>query len=274
MKNVGMLYDKHLLLCNRNLHAALLLNHFYSFSYYAYCNSLGINDDYHDPAIYNSLVGISEWFMDAIEQNDMEKAFDLLVAREYVAYHYVDDHTNLPRHERVMSITCDFQKVDADCGTIKSPSILTHAKQHTEAETRRREEEEKYWHAMGPEDIKKSEEKDLMKQEEMRIRYHNSRAKSANLPATLMLDEWLETLNHFGWMCAYCQTRKYTLLEHFIPLGHGKGTTTDNCVPACHSCNNIKQAWNPLASYGPDMERMKEGINRVKTYLATKAQQS
>lgn len=67
------------------------------------------------------------------------------------------------------------------------------------------------------------------------------RADNLGLPATLTPGQWLQTLEHFNWKCAYCQKEKYQHLEHFIPIKvYGGGTTQSNCVPSCKSCNHKK----------------------------------
>ena len=53
-------------------------------------------------------------------------------------------------------------------------------------------------------------------------------------------EEWLSTLSYFNFRCAYCLS-PYAVIEHFIPLGMGVGTVARNCVPACRSCNNLKE---------------------------------
>lgn len=270
-QSIGAIHDKHLLLCEKNLHAAILLNHFYTYAYWADQRSIGNCGAYYDPAIYNSLDGVAEWFLGAIKPDEIEKAFDLLVEREYVHYHYVDKNKGAPRYKRDLSITCDFRQVDAECEAIECPPSLMHTLQHTEAEARREEAQQSSGHNVTPDELKAIKEKSWEEDEARKVKYHNSRARKANLPATLTLAQWQETIKYFQRKCAYCQKYEYALLEHYIPLGHGKGTTADNCVPACNSCNNIKQAWNPTANYGPDMEQMKEGFARVQAYLATKA---
>jgi hypothetical protein len=71
------------------------------------------------------------------------------------------------------------------------------------------------------------------------------RARASGLPATLTLTQWLETLQHFAWRCAYCRQTRYEALDHFIPLSAGGGTTADNCVPACSFCNESKGSTDP-----------------------------
>ena len=81
--------------------------------------------------------------------------------------------------------------------------------------------------------------------ERHRVRAQNLRAKQAGVPATLKLQEWLETLETFHHLCAYCQSAPYQVLEHYIPINHGGGTTSENCLPACYSCNVKKSGKHP-----------------------------
>ena len=74
------------------------------------------------------------------------------------------------------------------------------------------------------------------------------RALRQNLPATLTPHEWLDTLEYFGWRCAYCQRADFACLDHFVPVSQGGGTTRDNCVPACVSCNSTKGGKDPHGS--------------------------
>jgi hypothetical protein len=71
-------------------------------------------------------------------------------------------------------------------------------------------------------------EYDRVQEQLVRARYLQSRA-------TLTLAEWLATLVHFRWYCAYCQEKPFQVLHHFTPRSQG-GTSSDNCVPACYSC--------------------------------------
>ncbi len=85
---------------------------------------------------------------------------------------------------------------------------------------------------------------DLAERENSRVQAHNKRAQVSKLPATLTIDAWLAALNYFNWKCAYCRG-KYEGLEHYIPLSHGGGTTADNCLPACATCNSRKNNLHP-----------------------------
>jgi len=70
------------------------------------------------------------------------------------------------------------------------------------------------------------------------------RAIQAHLPATLTVEQWLRTLKHFGWRCAYCEQRPGVIIEHFIPLPLA-GTTAENCVPSYYACNSKKGNVHP-----------------------------
>lgn len=70
------------------------------------------------------------------------------------------------------------------------------------------------------------------------------RAIQIQLPATLTVEQWLRTLEHFKWKCAYCEQRPGVIIEHFIPLPLA-GTTAENCVPSCYACNSKKGCVHP-----------------------------
>jgi 5-methylcytosine-specific restriction endonuclease McrA len=79
----------------------------------------------------------------------------------------------------------------------------------------------------------------LPKEEARRIAYQKKESRKAGVAFTLTVAQWLETLDYFGRRCAYCGG-DYQVLEHYIPVSRGGGTTADNCVPACVPCNRRK----------------------------------
>ncbi len=92
---------------------------------------------------------------------------------------------------------------------------------------------------------------------------HLSRASKFGLSATLTLEQWNETKEHFYQRCAYCLSSPLECLEHFVPLTLGGGTTQWNCVPACKTCNLKKRNYHPaLVKLIPE-----EDIERVREYL-------
>jgi hypothetical protein len=87
------------------------------------------------------------------------------------------------------------------------------------------------------------------------LRGQNQRAKRAGARHDLTMEQWLETLRYFDYKCAYCGGN-YEVIEHYIPV-HKAGTTVSNCVPACFSCNSIKD------KYGHDLSfYQKENVIR------------
>jgi 5-methylcytosine-specific restriction endonuclease McrA len=94
----------------------------------------------------------------------------------------------------------------------------------------------------------------------LRERY---RARENKLPDTITLPEWLETLDYFGWACAYCGHKPFVALEHFVPITRGGGTTRGNCVPSCHYCNSRKHARNPHDTDLPN-------IHLIESYLLSR----
>ena len=106
------------------------------------------------------------------------------------------------------------------------------------------------------------------KTEAGRVAYQCKRATDLELPATLTLEQWLVTLTHFEWKCAYCKG-KYKLLEHFIPLTQHGGTTQSNCVPACYKCNSLKGPYHPSALPVNIKNQMQSALEAVQIYLET-----
>ncbi len=117
-------------------------------------------------------------------------------------------------------------------------------------------------------------ETDLQRQSRATLAYHQLiaetvqaqrlRAEKENLIATLTIEQWLHTLAYFEGLCAYCRYRTGVVLEHFVPLSLGGGTTFDNCVPSCYSCNAKKGRLHP----DEVKEISKEALKRIRTYFA------
>lgn len=74
----------------------------------------------------------------------------------------------------------------------------------------------------------------------VRVSKQLTRARKNGLADTLKVAEWIQTLIDFGRRCAYCGG-PYTLMDHYVPIRLGGGTTAQNCVPACVACNFSKE---------------------------------
>lgn len=253
--------QKFILLCERHICPTMLLGIFYDYADMAIQRSQGLHDEYHDPAIYNTLEGIADWYLGLFGVADIKWAIEYLISK-----HYVKVIDVLIDQQKMLSIEANIEIIEADSKDLKLSPRLIHAPKYALQQARKKAEERKHWRPATAEELY---ETSIDEEEARRVKSHNSRAKKVHLPATLTLEQWLETLDHFDWKCAYC-SGKYKALEHFIPLNHGGGTTWDNCIPACSKCNVLKQAWNPLSEWGPDLTTIKDGIERVQAYLATR----
>ena len=59
--------------------------------------------------------------------------------------------------------------------------------------------------------------------------------------ATLTRAEWEAIMAAYGNKCAYCGKKSARLTQdHVVPIIKGGGTTRENIVPACRSCNAKK----------------------------------
>jgi hypothetical protein len=98
------------------------------------------------------------------------------------------------------------------------------------------------------------------------VQSHLGRARKAGAQATLTIKEWTLAIRHFNGKCAYCNKRKYQVLEHYKPVSLSGGTTSDNCLPACYQCNGTKGDKHPndFVAFFPS-----ENIARIKAYFAS-----
>jgi 5-methylcytosine-specific restriction endonuclease McrA len=83
------------------------------------------------------------------------------------------------------------------------------------------------------------------RRERKKLFAHSDRSKKFGLVADLSYEDWHETVCDFNGLCAYCQSRPYEEIDHFIPVSSGGPTTVNNCVPSCKLCNEIKARQHP-----------------------------
>lgn len=107
------------------------------------------------------------------------------------------------------------------------------------------------------------------KREQQAVRKQLSRAWSIGQAATLTVDEWSETLTYFQARCAFNAEHPYKVIEHFIPIALGGGTTAFNCIPACNLCNAIKGDKHPAEITHP---RLQPAIGALQNYLEERRQ--
>jgi 5-methylcytosine-specific restriction endonuclease McrA len=98
------------------------------------------------------------------------------------------------------------------------------------------------------------------------VNSHLTRAIEAGTPATLTLPQWQTAVEYFTYKCAYCGIKPYQVLEHYVPIIRSGGTTADNCLPACKTCNGRKGIKHPN-----EFEYLfpTANIARIKAYFAS-----
>lgn len=79
------------------------------------------------------------------------------------------------------------------------------------------------------------------------IARHNRRKRKARVRSApindLTQDQWLDILNRFNGLCAYCGSCPDNItMDHDIPISRGGSHTASNVVPACLKCNSSKGA--------------------------------
>ena len=76
--------------------------------------------------------------------------------------------------------------------------------------------------------------------ERRRVRWARRRAIKKGLRPTLYTKKWLQIVIDHGWRCHFCNG-PFETLEHLQPIGLGGNTSPENCVPACHLCNQRRE---------------------------------
>ena len=69
----------------------------------------------------------------------------------------------------------------------------------------------------------------------------HKKTRQARLLSILTQEQWQGTIAFFNGLCAYCTIGDWLFIEHVTPISRGGGTTIDNCLPACKSCNSAKK---------------------------------
>lgn len=98
---------------------------------------------------------------------------------------------------------------------------------------------------------------------------HNQRAFFAGGDSSLTIEQWIITLEHYDWRCAYCGGSYEELEEHRIPIDRGDGTTAKNCVPSCQSCNRRKGALHPEEILAREISLSPAAHRRIEAEMET-----
>ncbi len=262
---IAVLRKRYLTICDGNHCAAMLLDLFAAKA--ATAEELEfMGSENVDPHIYTTISRLTQGLYELFDQETVHHAFFLLISKGYIkAWNIGEIESN---QEQRLKIVCGLHNVEEACKPYYAEIQAKQEQLAAQARARREIEQANQPPPPSQEELARRAHARKIAEERKRVEQHCKRARKAGLTATLTLDQWLETLEYFHWQCAYCQIKKFELLEHFVPVIHGEGTTQTNCVPACRSCNGLKQSWNPLKPWGPDMSHIKDGIERIKGYFA------
>jgi 5-methylcytosine-specific restriction endonuclease McrA len=247
-----------LTLCDKNFCAAIILDDMYycSYSRYDYMARENRRNKHYQPdyTIKTNIPELINMMSGMFDEETVIIALDLIASKGYADITIEQGQT--------IKYVFYHSIIDADLDLLKGETISTgsvYIAHHPQKEPVSIQEEpiqQTTPQQLEPQRVRRSENK--------AVKFHNKRAETIALPATLTLEQWKQTLEDFSYKCAYCLDGNYDVLEHFIPLIFGGGTTAYNCVPACNSCNGIKSDQHPSMI---SSSRIAEGLQRVKQYL-------
>ena len=94
------------------------------------------------------------------------------------------------------------------------------------------------------------------------------RAKKKALLNDFTVEQWIECLNYFDNVCAYCGGSEGTLeQEHFVPVQKKGPLTKSNILPACRSCNASKNDNDFFSWYPKQKDYSEERKIKILNYL-------
>lgn len=255
-ESVAILRKRFLTLCDNNHCAAFLLDQFYAYIETRFMwASQGMHydsDDYSTTIqqLVNNLFGL-------FTEEQVIDALNLLINKKYIALIEYTQETGY------CTLAINMHEIDKDSDVYSNEQSALREKHETHLKA---ENPTPVYSSPVSQQYYELPLEQKHKTEMGRILYQNKRAEKLELPATLTLEQWISTLDHFERRCAYCKG-DYRVLEHYIPLVHGKGTTQANCVPACNKCNSIKGTYHPLAMPEKAQEKMGEALQSIQQYL-------
>jgi hypothetical protein len=247
-----VIYHRYLFLCNNNLCAALLLLQFEEGQLIE--EEVAQMDGREERPVIYTLMSITKKLYSLFTYTTINEAQNLLIEKGYIQANWYSQQKERPQEQRPYVITIQHSMVTQASQSYYEAHQACYPSQRTPAPA-----------SPARERHMKLEQK--YQTEAARVNYHLNQAREQGLPATLTLEQWLQTLNDFQWNCAYCSS-SYTLLEHFVPLVLGRGTVHTNCIPACRSCNTEKGSHYPTLV--PIECGMSNAIQKVQQYLEGK----
>ncbi len=73
-----------------------------------------------------------------------------------------------------------------------------------------------------------------------RVSTYKRRLRKLSVLGSHTHNEWLDLLEQFEGLCAYCKIHLATTKDHVVPISKNGTDNIDNILPACKSCNSRK----------------------------------
>jgi 5-methylcytosine-specific restriction endonuclease McrA len=198
---------------------------------------------------------------DVFTEEEIINGLNLLIAKDYIRL--------VKQEEQVFRFWVNKKKIDIDTGRGISYQQTEDQPKETPIPSPLPEELSPIQEDIRQEDIQKEPtQKHYRRSEIRRVEYHNNRASRVGLAASLTIVQWTATLERFNHKCALCPDGTYEVIEHFVPLIHGGGTTEYNCIPSCAKCNRLKHDTHP--SMIPETSPLFPAIKEIQEYLETR----
>lgn len=250
-ENVATLRPSLVKLCNGNYCAAMILDDLYyqAYSRYSYRSASRDRDEQNNLEVTTNIPQLINMMANMFDEQAVLNALTIIADKGYINFEISQDFVTYEFFHKFMDHDLEILKGNTPPPVVYTPAKTTPTPDKVVDEI-------------------KNTPKIPRRSESRRVEYHNNRAFRVGLPASLTTKQWLQTLDYFGWKCALCPDGAYEVLEHFIPLIQGGGTTEYNCIPACTQCNRIKHDTHP--SMIPVDLAIYQSLQEVQKYLESR----
>jgi hypothetical protein len=156
---------------------------------------------------------------------------------------------------------------------------IKHNREYYQANREKlKERSRQYHHAHREKIAQRSRKYREANKERKRVNHIRRKARKRSLPDTLTVKQWEDCLKYWNGCCAVCGNQLRDLFgnvvphaDHWLPLisPNCPGTTADNTLPLCNSCNLSKNKVMPNEwlerKYGK--RKAKQILERIENYF-------